>query len=269
MGAHSTGKFRATATASAGANWNDIPNIYDSSTSTYAYRATTSTSATHINGFGITVPSGATVTSIEIHSRVYANNENGYIYIYLYSDEGSTSIKATSVVNGAKFDTAYVTHTYTTEEIESVLTSKGICNGSILEFLPTLRVRFVIGSNNTSVFDIATCRVYDNYVVVNYTIPDYKLTLKATEGGTVSGGGTYEKGTKVTIKATPNDGYRFVSWSDGNTNASRSITVNAKRTLTATFEKVETSKVYCGTQKVSVYCGTKKVSVYCGTQKLT
>ena len=45
------------------------------------------------------------------------------------------------------------------------------------------------------------------------------LTIEAspTEGGTVSDGGSYETGTEVTIQATPNTGYEFVSWTkDGN-----------------------------------------------------
>ena len=96
----------------------------------------------------------------------------------------------------------------------------------------------------------------------------YTLQTEATEGGTVTGGGTYDYGTTVTLTAIPNDGYKFVSWADGNTEASRTVTVTENTSYTATFEKVETSKIYSGTKKVSVYCGTKKVSVYCGTKKL-
>ena len=77
--------------------------------------------------------------------------------------------------------------------------------------------------------------------VINYgtsqetTIPTYALTLNATEGGTVSGAGTYAEGTTVLIKAIPNDGYKFVKWSDDNTYASRSVTLKEAITLTATF----------------------------------
>lgn len=40
----------------------------------------------------------------------------------------------------------------------------------------------------------------------------YRVTLKAEKGGKVSGGGTYERKDKVTIRATPNDGYEFDRW---------------------------------------------------------
>ncbi len=80
--------------------------------------------------------------------------------------------------------------------------------------------------------------------VINYgsssdsgdTTPTYTLTLSASEGGTVTGAGTYAEGTTVLIKAIPNDGYKFVKWSDDNTYASRSVTLkDADITLTATF----------------------------------
>lgn len=68
----------------------------------------------------------------------------------------------------------------------------------------------------------------------------YTLTVTSsdTTKGTVSGGGTYAEGSQVTIKATPKSGYRFVKWSDDNTNATRTVTVSADATYTATFEAV-------------------------------
>ena len=61
------------------------------------------------------------------------------------------------------------------------------------------------------------------------------VTSNNTNYGTVTGGGTYDYGTSVTIKATPKTGYHFVQWSDGNTTASRSITATANASYTATF----------------------------------
>ena len=65
----------------------------------------------------------------------------------------------------------------------------------------------------------------------------YTLTLAASpaEGGTVSGAGQYEAGTAASIQATANSGYTFTRWSDGDTNATRSVTVNNDLTLTAEF----------------------------------
>ena len=58
-------------------------------------------------------------------------------------------------------------------------------------------------------------------------IVKYTITLSAGEGGTVSTtGGEYEAGQTVSVTATPQGEYVFTSWSDGNTNATRTITVS-------------------------------------------
>ena len=66
----------------------------------------------------------------------------------------------------------------------------------------------------------------------------YTLSVTAGEGGTVSTtGGEYESGQTVSVTATPEGEYLFKDWSDGNTNATRTITVSSNSTLTANFEK--------------------------------
>lgn len=67
------------------------------------------------------------------------------------------------------------------------------------------------------------------------TTNQYTLTVLAGENGSVSGGGTYNYGTSVTLTATPDTGYVFDSWSDGNTSSTRSVTVTGNATYTATF----------------------------------
>ena len=63
----------------------------------------------------------------------------------------------------------------------------------------------------------------------------YTLTLIA-ENGTVTGAGTYTYGTAVNISAIPAECFHFVAWSDGDTNAQRTIIVKGNITLEATFE---------------------------------
>ena len=65
------------------------------------------------------------------------------------------------------------------------------------------------------------------------------IMVTPTEGGSVTGAGTYDAGTEVEVKATPNEGYEFVDWEDGETFASRTVTVNEDMTLMATFKPVE------------------------------
>ena len=66
-----------------------------------------------------------------------------------------------------------------------------------------------------------------------------KSTGLAPEGGMVT------DGTEVTFSATPNDGYVFVNWSNGETNATFDAEVNSNMNLTANFRAQGT--VYCNT----------------------
>lgn len=62
-----------------------------------------------------------------------------------------------------------------------------------------------------------------------------------TEGGTVSGAGTYQEGQNCTITATSNTGYTFTNWTENGTiassNESYSFTVSGSRNLTANFSQ--------------------------------
>jgi len=67
----------------------------------------------------------------------------------------------------------------------------------------------------------------------------YTITISASNGGSVNTtGGKYEQGQTVSVTATPASGYAFSSWSDGNTNATRTITVSSNTNLIANFTSI-------------------------------
>ena len=80
-----------------------------------------------------------------------------------------------------------------------------------------------------------------NSVTVKVTAPACKVTLSITPpgGGSVSGGGNYQKGATVKLSARPRTGYEFVSWTeDGKTvseSSTYSFTAEESRSLTANF----------------------------------
>ena len=78
---------------------------------------------------------------------------------------------------------------------------------------------------------------------MNYTVT---ATANPTAGGTVNGGGTYYAGQTATVTATPNSGWKFTGWFDGNnqvsSSTSYSFTVTGNVTLTAKFEKDNPTK---------------------------
>jgi hypothetical protein len=68
-------------------------------------------------------------------------------------------------------------------------------------------------------------------VVVQYT-----LTVIASEGGSVTNGGTFDEGTESTITATPSEGYGFIGWEGADSSdSSILITLNSNVELSAQF----------------------------------
>ena len=72
------------------------------------------------------------------------------------------------------------------------------------------------------------------------TTPKYTITVTANNDayGTVTGGGVYDSAATATLTATPNEGYKFVNWNDGNESNPRIITVNADASYTANFTEI-------------------------------
>ena len=85
-------------------------------------------------------------------------------------------------------------------------------------------------------------------------VTKYTLSLNESpfNGGTTTGEGSYTSGTKVTINANPNSGWRFVRWSDGLAQQ-HTVTMNANKSLTAYFEKysVTGEEIFSGTALTS------------------
>lgn len=123
-------------------------------------------------------------------------------------------------------------------------------------------------------------------IELTYTCPKFTISLETNDSamGTV----TFDNGSssqefdviekkqiqKPTITATPNDGYFFIKWSDGNEKPSRTIVLeeanltsnNTQLTYTAIFGKKE---LYVGSKRLdAIYVGTKKAKVYRGSTRI-
>lgn len=70
-----------------------------------------------------------------------------------------------------------------------------------------------------------------------FRVLQYEITTECdpVEGGTVTGGGIYDYGTTITLKATPNENYTFLCWSDGIISNPRNINVTQNATYKALF----------------------------------
>lgn len=88
----------------------------------------------------------------------------------------------------------------------------------------------------------------------------YRLTLRSSpsQGGTVRGGGEFEEGASVTIRATANDGYSFSNWRDNNSTISTSriytYTMPGRNvTITANFDAISNICDLNSKEKILVY----------------
>ena len=83
------------------------------------------------------------------------------------------------------------------------------------------------------------CVAIDSVVISPVSTYDITLATSNPAMGTTNpapGTYTYAPGDTLTITALPAANCHFVQWNDGNTNASRLITVNGNATFTATFD---------------------------------
>ncbi len=81
--------------------------------------------------------------------------------------------------------------------------------------------------------------------LVKDLVPEYRVSVVANDNtmGAVYGNETYDINDKAKIGANPNEWYKFVQWSDGNTDNPRIVTVTSDVTYTAEFAPIPTQHV--------------------------
>ena len=95
-----------------------------------------------------------------------------------------------------------------------------------------------VSTNASYTFTVTSNRT----LIAQFQAQSYTINASAnpSNGGTVSGGGTYNYGQNCTLTATPATGFTFLRWTEnGNqvsTNASYTFTVTGNRTLVAQFQ---------------------------------
>ena len=79
----------------------------------------------------------------------------------------------------------------------------------------------------------------DTTMTAYFAVNTYYLTLVSNDStmGTVTGSGSYNYLTQVTLTATANEHHHFVQWNDGNTTNPRLITLTSDTTFIAQFEE--------------------------------
>ena len=188
---------------------------------------------------------------------VNATANTGYTFTN-WTENGnvvSTNARYTFTVTGnrnlvANFTAQSFTITATADPTEGgTVTGGGTFNygqSCTLTATPAANYNFVnwtrdglqVSTNATYTFTVTSSANF----VAHFQMESYTISVAAdpVEGGTLTGGGTYNYGESCTVVATANEGYDFVNWTEnGNavsTDASYTFTVTGDRTLVANFE---------------------------------
>ena len=176
-----------------------------------------------------------------------------------YSEITSATLTVEGDIDTSKNE-GTMTVTFGGTQIGSVIevggdTGRKSTSGSILSFYNNQNVNSGYLKNSSNTLKVRldgptmlikythTCRSVINF---GYEKPRAIVSVSKTGEGTVTGAGTYEYGKSYTITATPATGWKFVKWSDGNTSASRTFTVDSslitayetQKSYQAVFEKL-------------------------------
>lgn len=188
-----------------------------------------------LNSSGI--PTNAKITNVKCTATLKAENKTSISEAKLKIGFGSGSgISNTLLDTVTIFSWAMSGSTTRTVDLSSVIGNNGLSPFQLNTSKGTHLVWNVwidnVGKKRYQISNI--------YFDVTYTIPTYTIGATANNSGygSVTGGGTYNAGTAVTLTATPYAGYKFVQWSDGVTNSTRSVTASSNATYTAQFRPI-------------------------------
>ena len=116
-------------------------------------------------------------------------------------------------------------------------------DGNVMTILLPVKKNAAFGNYNIQISNIllSTPGLTNKYsgagnnAMVNVVKPVRTIYITSSEHGSVEGGGSYDLGAIATLTAIPDEGYSFDSWSDGNTDNPRTITVDGDIRLAAKF----------------------------------
>ena len=138
-------------------------------------------------------------------------------------------------VNASNANGALATLTLDNEILGSATINNGTAN-------ITFAAPGTTGTATLTVFGYNKVTYIGTVNITNGGTQNYTVTVSAnpTNGGNVTGGGTYQEGQSCTVTATSNDGYTFTNWTEnGNVvslNRTYTFTVTGNRDLVANFQ---------------------------------
>lgn len=106
--------------------------------------------------------------------------------------------------------------------------------------------------------------------IVQYTVT---ATASPVNGGTITGAGTFDEGTNVSLEATPEAGYQFLNWTENgievSTSALYDFVLSGDRNLVANFELIPVKVYQSVDHLVSIVESGKTSTLNRVTRKIT
>ena len=227
--------------------WND-GNMNATRTVMVADNATY-TAASAINQYTITVSAGEHGSASGSGTYDYGTSvqitatANEHYHFTAWGDGNTDNPRTITVTGDATYTAAFAIDTFTvslTGDAHTTVTGSGTYNyGTSVQIsaTPAEHYHFTAWSDGDTNATRTITVTSDITLSAASAINQYTITVNAGEHGTASGSGTYDYGALVQITATPDTGYGFTQWNDGNTSNPRTITVTGNATYTAAFEE--------------------------------
>jgi len=216
-------------------------------TAMFAIQTYTVTVNANNNSYG-TVSGGGTY-SYGSTAILAATANEGYHFVQ-WNDGNTQNPRSVTVSSTATYTATFAINSYTINisannaSFGSTTGSGTYTHGQTVTATATANEGYVFsgwsdGTSATPYIFTATqnLTLFANFSEENHDPVYYTVTVESDNNamGTVSGSGIYMEGSTVTISATPNIGYEFTQWNDGNTQNPRTVTVTGNATYTASF----------------------------------
>ncbi|MCL1850803.1 MAG: chitobiase/beta-hexosaminidase C-terminal domain-containing protein, partial [Bacteroidetes bacterium] len=183
---------------------------------------TTSTDTTNLNRLEMLFDNPNGIGTVSFHYASYSTHSGGTIHVQYSTDGGSTWTTAGSITNIPSWVAGG------SQMLEASIEVNAPGNARIRITKPSQA-----GSTSVNI---------DNLCITGLMLTTYTVAVSAnpTNGGTVTGGGTYIENTPATITATPSVAYNFINWTENGTqvtsNPQYTFTVTGNRTFVANFQ---------------------------------
>ena len=184
-------------------------------------------------------------------STLVATPADGYHFVCWTNGNDTLGTNATLTTNVALAATAeFDTNTYVlTVAVTDGQSDRGTVAGSTtakhfltyeISATPSTGYHFTQWSDGITDNPRTVTLTCDSTFTADFDTNTYVLTVVVADGqndrGTVAGSTTAKHFLTYEISATPNTGYHFTQWSDGNTDNPRTVTLTRDSTFTAVFD---------------------------------